>query len=189
MPNSPAESDELHGLDVVKCGPDADDQQQHRRNDKAHFESVEQRAIAVGANHAGKVVAHRTKCADKKEDILSAPARLGGRENWNHQQRRGDKSNKSRQRSRIHGEVGRLAAACGCTAAGEGEGTDLRSWRADCRRALRGAIACLVAISVLIEYSRTRRKFSSDGESAVARPHRAGEFIIVSLVPFCLCNP
>src|SRR6266480_3400446 len=93
MPNAPEKNDEHDSFEVPPEKGHADRQQKQRCQNKAPFEAVEQRAIAIGAYHSRQVMSHRAKRRDEEINVLRTPARLGKRENRKQEQRRADVEN------------------------------------------------------------------------------------------------
>ena len=67
--------------------------QKNRCKNEAPLEALEERTIAVGANHSWQVVTHRAKSSDKKINVFRPPTRLRQDEHRDKQQRRADVEN------------------------------------------------------------------------------------------------
>src|SRR4030095_6423272 len=62
-PNAPEKRDEHDSFEVPNGKGRADDNQKNRRKNEAPLEALEQRAIAVSANHSRQMVAHCAECS------------------------------------------------------------------------------------------------------------------------------
>ena len=95
MPDAPQKNDHHYRirLDVPQIKADADREEKNRRNNETPSETLEQCAIAVGANHSRQMMAERAEGRDENVNLLCAPACLRDCEQWNDQERRPDIKN------------------------------------------------------------------------------------------------
>ena len=93
MPDAPEENDQQDSFQVPPEKGRADCEKKKRRENKTPFETFEQCAVAIRANHSRQVMSHCAECSDEQIDFLRAPARLGQGKGRNEQQRRADIEN------------------------------------------------------------------------------------------------
>jgi hypothetical protein len=86
----PNKCDQHDSFEVPNGKGRADDNQKNRRKNEAPLEALEQRTIAVGANHSRQMVAHCAECSDEKINVLRTPTRLCQQEDRQNHQRRAD---------------------------------------------------------------------------------------------------
>ena len=85
MPDTPEENNhhDRVGFDVPKIKTNANGEQENWSDDKAPAKTLEQRAVAVSANHSRQVMAHRAEGGDEQINFLRTPTRLRQREQRN----------------------------------------------------------------------------------------------------------
>jgi hypothetical protein len=83
MPDPPDKRHQHNALQFPQRKGGADHDQKNRRTNEAPSEPLEQRAVAIGANHSRQMMAHCAERSDKKIDVLRTPETLHCDENRN----------------------------------------------------------------------------------------------------------
>src|SRR5438046_10733665 len=93
MPNAPEPNAQQDSFAYPPEEGPAHCKKKQPRENKTRVKALEQRAIAIRADHTRKVMPHCAERSDKEINVLRTPARLGQRKDWHQQQRRADVEN------------------------------------------------------------------------------------------------
>ena len=93
MPHAPEKNDQDDPFEVPPIKRDARPHQKHRRENESPAKALEQRAVAIRADHSRQVMPHRAERGHEHVNVLRAPTRLRQSKNRHEQQRRADIQN------------------------------------------------------------------------------------------------
>ena len=78
MPDAPEVHDQDDAVQIAQGEQQARRREEHRRQAESPSKALEQRAIAVRAQHPGQMMSDGAKGGHKQRQLFDSPARLGG---------------------------------------------------------------------------------------------------------------